>query len=195
MGAKGLLIIISGPSGVGKGTVRAALIDDPSLNLWYSVSMTTRKMRPGEANGREYWFVDDETFEENLKKGNFLEHAGYVSHRYGTPKDKVEEKRLAGYNVMLEIDVQGAEMVMKNVGPENVVSIFILPPSFEALESRIRGRSTEAEETIQKRLAQAKQEIAKASQYRYTVINDSVEECAKRISEIIRTEIGRAKAD
>lgn len=185
---KGLLIIISGPSGVGKGAIRGRIIKENDLNLWFSVSMTTRGIRPGEKDGREYFFVSKEQFLETLNNGGLLEHNQYVSNYYGTPKEKVEEMRNLGYNVLLEIDVNGAEQVMKSVGKENVVSIFILPPSLKELENRIRGRSTETEETIQKRLAQASKEIELKKDYKYNVVNDDLERCAEEIASIIKRE-------
>lgn len=185
---KGLLIIMSGPSGVGKGAIRKKVMEDESLKLWFSVSMTTRSIRPGEENGREYFFVSKEEFKKTLHEGGLLESNQYVNNYYGTPKAKVEEMREKGYNVMLEIDVNGAEQVMKTIGKENVVSIFILPPSMEELETRIRGRSTESEEIIQKRLAKARKELLFKKDYRYHVINDSLERCAEEIKSIIKKE-------
>ena len=185
---KGLLVILSGPSGVGKGTVRQELMKDSSLHLWYSVSMTTRAMRPGEENGREYYFVTPEEFQKTLKEGGLLEHNHYVDHDYGTPKAKVEEMRQKGYNVLLEIDVNGAEQVMAALGKENVCSIFLLPPSFEELARRIKGRCTECDKVIAERLEQAKREIAKQSDYRYHVVNQDLLTCAKTIATIIRNE-------
>lgn len=185
---KGLLIIISGPSGVGKGAIRGRIIKENDLNLWFSVSMTTRGIRPGERDGREYFFVSKEQFLETLNAGGLLEHNQYVNNYYGTPKEKVEDMRNLGYNVLLEIDVNGAEQVMKSVGKDNVVSIFILPPSLAELEKRIRGRSTETEETIQKRLAQANREMDLKKDYKYNVVNDDLDRCAKEIAAIIKRE-------
>jgi guanylate kinase len=127
---KGLLIIISGPSGVGKGTIRQEVMKDPTLNLWYSVSLTTRNQRPGEVNGREYYFVSEKEFEENLDRGNLLEHATFVGHHYGTPLDKMVEKRNEGKNVILEIEVNGTLQVLEKLKGEDIVSIFLMPPSF-----------------------------------------------------------------
>jgi guanylate kinase len=188
---KGLLFILSGPSGVGKGTVRMKIMSDPTLNLWYSISLTTRSIRPGEMNGREYYYVSEEEFNRNVEAGNLLEHAGFVGHQYGTPRDKEEEKRNQGINVLMEIDVQGAKQVMAKC-PE-AVSIFLLPPSFEELEKRIRGRCTECESVIQERLARAHEEMALAKNYKYNVINDSVERAAEEIRSIILNESARAQ--
>ena len=162
MNKKGLLIILSGPSGVGKGTIRQEILKDPSLKLFYSVSLTTRQIRPGEMEGREYYFVTDEQFDENLAKGNLLEWNAFVHHRYGTPKDRVEEKRLAGYNVLLEIDVNGAEQVVKNLADDNrLCTIFLMPPSFKELEDRIR-EETEHRAAVETELAARNQAAAEA---------------------------------
>ena len=154
---KGLLIILSGPSGVGKGTVRQRLNADSKLQLFYSVSMTTRKMRQGEQEGREYHFVSQEEFDKAIQDDQFLEYARFVGHSYGTPRKAVEEHLNKGENVLLEIDVNGAMQVMEKM--PDALSIFLMPPSLEALEALIRGRSTEPESVIKKRLARAKSEM------------------------------------
>ena len=184
---KGILFIISGPSGVGKGTLRQKVMERKDLNLVYSVSMTTRQKRPGETEGVEYYFVSEETFEENIKKNNFLEYNRFVGHSYGTPRDKVEKLLSEGKNVLLEIDVNGASTVMKN--EQGVVSIFVLPPSFEELERRIRGRMTEKEGDIEGRLEQARREIALKDKYTYSVINDNLDRAAGEIASIIEKAI------
>ena len=132
---RGLLIIMSGPSGVGKGTIREKLMEDKTLNLFYSVSMTTRNPRPGEQDGREYYFVSKEDFQKNIDNGNLLEWAEFVGNRYGTPKDKVEKMRDEGKNVLLEIDVKGTSQVLSKLDKNDVISIFIAPPSLEELEN------------------------------------------------------------
>lgn len=185
---KGLLIIISGPSGVGKGVIRQRIMKDNSLNLWFSVSMTTRSIREGEKDGREYFFVTKDEFLKTLNDGGLLEYNKYVENYYGTPKAKVEEMRNAGYNVLLEIDVNGAEKVMQALGKENVLSVFILPPSLEELENRIRGRQTETDEVIAKRMAQARRELEFRKDYRYAVVNDNLERCAQEIISLIKFE-------
>ena len=185
MNKKGLLIILSGPSGVGKGTIRQEILKDPTLNLFYSVSLTTREKRPGEVDGRDYYFVSDQQFDENLERGNLLEWNRFVHNRYGTPKDKVEEKRLQGFDVLLEIDVNGAEQVVKNVHDDGVVTIFLMPPSFKELEDRIRKRSTEPDEVIHERLSKASSEMDKAKNYDYTVVNDDIVEAANHIKRIL----------
>ncbi len=194
MNKKGLLIILSGPSGVGKGTIRQAILEDPDLHLFYSVSLTTRKIRPGEMEGREYYFVSDEQFDDNLARGNLLEWNAFVHHRYGTPKDKVEEKRNAGWNVLLEIDVNGAEQVVKNLAEDNrLLTIFLMPPSFQELEKRIRGRSTEPEDVIQERLSKAANEMNKAKFYHHVIVNDKIPDAAAKIKDIILAKMSAAE--
>lgn len=187
---KGLLFILSGPSGVGKGTIRQELMKDKSLNLFYSVSMTTRQKRPHEEEGKDYYFVSKEEFERNLERGNLLEHAEFVGNCYGTPKDKVEEQLNQGKNVLLEIDVQGTLKVLQKM--KDSISIFLLPPSMELLESRIRGRSTESEDAIEKRLAKAKGEMELAKFYKYEVVNDAVNRATSEIASIIKKEMEKA---
>ena len=184
MNKKGLLLIISGPSGVGKGTIREGLMADKSLNLFYSVSMTTRNMRPGEVNGREYYFVSKDEFKKNVANNNLLEWAEYVGNCYGTPKDKVEAMRNDGKNVLLEIDVKGTANVLKQVS--DAISIFIAPPSFEELANRLRGRGTESEEIIASRVETAKKELEFKSQYKYVVINDNLDDAVEEIRKIIK---------
>jgi guanylate kinase len=184
---RGLLIVISGPSGVGKGTVRKALFDMKGHNLTYSVSMTTRKMRPGEVNGREYYFVTKEEFMENVARDNLLEWAEYVGNCYGTPRDKVEAMRNEGKNVLLEIDVKGAANVFNKV--QDVISIFIAPPSVEELGNRLRGRGTESEEVITNRVSQAMRELEYKDLYKYVVINDKLEDCVNEIRQIIKSKM------
>ena len=183
---RGLLIIMSGPSGVGKGTVRLELIKDKTLNLFYSVSMTTRLPRNGEKNGEDYYFVSMDKFNKQIKEGNLLEYAEFVGNKYGTPKDKVEAKRNEGFNVLLEIDVNGtAQVLSKTKDDKDVVSIFLMPPSIAELEQRIRGRSTESDEVIKKRLERSKEEFALKENYEYVVVNDDLSSCVNNIKDII----------
>ena len=142
---KGLLIILSGPSGVGKGAVRRVLMENNDMDLAYSISMTTRAPRPLETDGVDYFFVDDETFERNIAEGNLLEHASFVGNKYGTPKDYVEKLRNEGKNVLLEIEVQGAMQVLEKMKGDDIISIFLIPPSMADLEKRIRKRRTDEE--------------------------------------------------
>ena len=180
---KGLLIILSGPSGVGKGTVRKYLIEHFGLAFYYSISMTTRAPRAGEEDGKDYFFVTPETFQKNIDEGNLLEWAEFVNNRYGTPKDIVESYREKGIDVLLEIETNGAKQVMAKC--PDALSIFIVPPSLEELEARIRGRHTESEATIQKRMDKAREEMKLASNYSYVVANDDVARAAKEIRDII----------
>lgn len=185
---KGLLIVLSGPSGVGKGTVRKVLMEDESLKLAFSISMTTRQPRNGEVDGVDYFFVDKETFNQNIKNGELLEYARFVGNSYGTPKSYVEKLRNEGKNVLLEIETNGAKQVMEKFSDDDkFVSIFLLPPSPEELESRIRGRQTESEEVIQERLAKSRKELKLSSLYMYQVVNETPEQAAKEISKIIKS--------
>ena len=185
MKKRGLLIIMSGPSGVGKGTIREELMKKDDLNLHYSVSMTTRGMRPGEVNGREYYFVSREEFDENIAKDNLLEWAEFVGNRYGTPRDKVEKMRNEGKNVMLEIEVNGTAQVLSKVTDSGVISIFIAPPSLEELENRLRGRGTESDEVIKSRVAKANHELGFKNQYKHIVINDDLLDAVDNVRHII----------
>ena len=191
LNTKGLLVVISGPSGVGKGTVRKALFNRTGHNLDYSVSMTTRKPRDGEVDGVDYYFVSKEEFKKQISNGNLLEHAEFVGNMYGTPKDKVEEKLRLGHEVVLEIEVNGAMQVREKM--EDAVFIFIAPPSYDALEKRLVDRGTERNEVIKERLEKAHREINLAHNYDYIVINDEVDNAADRIMAIIRAE--HAKCD
>lgn len=183
---KGLLIVISGPSGVGKGTVRKALFNRKGQNFDYSVSMTTRKPREGEIEGKDYYFVSKEEFEQRIKDGKFLEHAEFVGNYYGTPLDKVQEKLDQGKEVVLEIEVNGALQVRDKV--KDAVLIFIVPPTKEELYNRLKGRGTESEEIIQKRIDKAQREFPLADKYDYIVVNDDVDNAADRIMAIVRAE-------
>ena len=181
---KGLLIVISGPSGVGKGTVRHHFEQNEELNLAYSVSMTTRAPRNNEEDGVQYFFRSREQFEQSIEKGELLEWAEFVGNYYGTPKQYVEDLRSQGKNVLLEIEVQGAIQV-KEACPD-AITVFIIPPSLEELESRIRGRGTEAEETVQRRLEKARKEMKMVHHYKYIVCNDDPELAADLITSIIK---------
>ncbi len=181
---KGLLIVISGPSGVGKGTVREYFMKDKSLNLTYSISMTTRAPRNGEVDGVDYIFTTKEEFQKAIDNGELLEWAEFVGNYYGTPLAAVEKLRNEGKNVVLEIEVQGATQVREKC--PDVLSIFIIPPCMEELEKRIRGRRSEPEEIIQERLAKANQELKLVSNYKYVVCNDDPELAAEVIALIIK---------
>lgn len=183
---KGLLLVISGPSGVGKGTVTRILFERHQ-NLQASVSATTRGMRAGEIEGVHYYFKTVEEFEKMIKEGTFLEYMQvFGMNYYGTPAGPVEEKRNEGIDVVLEIDVQGAMNVKKSC--PDAVLIFIAPPEMEELKRRLKGRDTETEEVIQKRYNVAFEEMKLMPQYDYVVVNDEVEEAVASIESIIRAE-------
>lgn len=183
---RGLLIVISGPSGVGKGTVRNALFQREGHNLVYSISMTTRAPRNGETNGKEYYFVSREEFEERIKNNQFLEYAEFVGNYYGTPLDKVEDNLNEGNEVVLEIEVQGAMQVRKK--KRDAIFIFIAPPTMQDLKNRLNRRGTEPKEVIQYRYEKACREVELAYLYDYIVVNDSVENAVDKIMAIIRAE-------
>ena len=189
--SKGLLIVMSGPSGVGKGTVLKEVMKDESLKLAFSVSMTTRAKREGEVDGVNYFFVSREEFEQAVKDGKMLEYAEFVGNYYGTPLDYVEKLRNEGMNVILEIEVQGCLQVQEK--EPDAITIFIVPPSMEELEARIRGRKSEPEEIIQQRLAKAESEMEMLNKYKYVVCNDDVELAADIVSVIIRRQIEKAQ--
>lgn len=168
-GKRGVLFVFSGPSGVGKGTLKAKLFEEFADRIAYSVSATTRGPREGEVDGKDYFFISRQEFERRVKNNKFLEHAEFAGNCYGTPRAYVEKLLDSGMNVVLEIDVQGALQVMKSM-PE-CVSVFILPPSFEELEHRLRGRGTETEEKVRERLETAKRELPYAPQYDYQIVN------------------------
>ncbi|WP_416176332.1 guanylate kinase [Clostridium sp.] len=184
MKKKGLLVIISGPSGAGKGTVCKELIK--KNDLWISVSATTRKPRAGEVDGSNYYFLTKEEFESKIKNNDFLEYAEVYGNYYGTPKDKVLEAINLGKDVILEIDIQGALKVKKNY-PQGVF-IFILPPSMEELKKRIINRGSETQESLITRFNSAYKEINYISKYNYAVVNDTVENAVKNIESIITAE-------
>lgn len=185
---KGLLIIFAGPSGVGKGTILKELLKDKSLNLAYSISMTTRSPRPGEVDGESYFFVSKEAFEKAIENDELLEYARYVDNYYGTPKFYVDAQRSEGKNVILEIETVGAEKVMDKC-KDDVTSIYLVPPSMEELEHRLRNRKTETEDKIQKRIETAKGELLKLNKFKYVVTNDDIDVTIKNIKEIILKEI------
>lgn len=182
---KGLLIILSGPSGVGKETVRNRLMKIKKFELTYSISMTTRRPRNQEVDGVNYYFVSEEEFKNNIARDNFLEYAKFVGNYYGTPKDKVEDLRNAGHNVLLEIEINGAKQVMSNIKDDAMISFFLMPPSLEALEARIRKRKTESDEIIAERLQKGKEEMAMTEDYDYVILNDKVNRAAEEIADLI----------
>lgn len=182
---KGILIILSGPSGSGKDTVLRALKEVDS-DVKVSVSMTTRNPRPGDVDGVDYYFVTREYFEKKVAENKMLEYAEYAGNYYGTPADPVDEMLRQGKAVFLEIEVQGAEKIRSRY--DSVISIFLMPPSMRVLENRLRGRGTEDEETIQHRLFIAREEIRRAPEYDYVVVNDTIENAVEGIETIIKAE-------
>ena len=189
---KGLLIVISGASGTGKGTVCKELLTRET-GIAYSVSATSRAPREGEQDGREYYFRTREEFEQMIAAGAFLEYADVYGNYYGTPFAPIEQRRAAGEDILLEIDTQGALNVMERC-PDGTF-IFLLPPSLEELRSRITGRGTESEESLARRLAAARDEILLGKRYRYAVLNDTVEAATDRIQTILAAERLRADMD
>ncbi|TCD45626.1 guanylate kinase [Streptococcus sp. X16XC17] len=186
MTERGLLIVFSGPSGVGKGTVRKEIFSTPDHKFEYSVSMTTRAQRPGEVDGVDYFFRTREEFEELIRQGQMLEYAEYVGNYYGTPLTYVNETLDRGIDVFLEIEVQGALQVKQKV-PDGVF-IFLTPPDLDELQDRLVGRGTDSQEVIAKRIAKAKEEIALMREYDYAVVNDQVTLAAERVKRIIEAE-------
>ena len=184
---KGAFIVISGPSGVGKNTIADILIDK-GYGI-YSVSVTTRGIREGEKEGRDYFFVSKEEFDKNIEEDNFLEYAQYGDNYYGTLKSYVFDNINSGINVIAVVDIQGA-INIENIFPEAVL-IFIMPPSFEELEKRLRGRGTDSEKAILKRLDIAKREMDFSSHYDYVVVNNTVDECVNDIIDIIDKEVNK----
>ncbi len=189
--AKGQLFIISGPSGVGKGTIAQRLLQD--MDITFSVSMTTRAPRPGEVNGKDYIFATDEEFDKTIEENGFLEYAGNFGNRYGTPKAPILEKLNAGQDVLLDIDIQGAINVKKTY-PKGVF-IFILPPSMAELRKRITGRGTETPESLARRLGKAMEEISYIDKYDYCIVNGELEEAIARAKAILVAEHSRVTDD
>ncbi|CDQ19806.1 guanylate kinase [Halobacillus karajensis] len=182
---KGILFILSGPSGVGKGTVRKALFEQ-STDLRYSISMTTRDPREGEVDGVDYFFKSRDEFEKLISEGQLIEHAEYVGNYYGTPRQYVEQTLNEGKDVFLEIEVQGALKVRENF-PEGVF-IFLIPPSLEELKDRIVNRGTETEEKVKNRLKAAKEEIDMMDAYDYVVVNDQIDNAVSKVKAIVASE-------
>jgi guanylate kinase len=182
---QGLLIVLSGPSGVGKGTVCRAL-RRMMPELVYSVSATTRAPRAGEAEGVDYYYKTREQFQEMIERGTLLEYAEYVGNLYGTPREPVERTIAEGKDIILEIDVKGALQVKRNY-PEGVF-IFLLPPSLDELRQRISGRGTETAAVIDTRMSEASREIGMITEYDYAVVNDEIEAACRRIQSIITAE-------
>ena len=188
---RGVLLVLSGPSGTGKGTVCKVVRDSLGDNLAYSISATTRKPRTGEEHGREYFFFTKEEFEDLRDKNGFLEWAQVYDNYYGTPRAFVEDVLASGRDCILEIDPQGALQVRK--ATDEAVLVFIAPPSLEELRSRLTGRGTEAPEEVEKRLSCAEAELGYSNQYDYLIVNDEVEKAADKMKAILMAERCRIK--
>ena len=189
MSRRGILTVVSGFSGAGKGTVMKELVKKPDYRL--SISATTRLPREGEVDGREYFFLTREKFERMIESGQFIEHAEYVGNYYGTPKKYVEEQLEAGYNVILEIEIQGA-LHVKEVFPDALL-LFIVPPSAQILKERLINRGTEDEATVNKRMNRAVEEAQYMEQYDYLVVNDKLDDCVEAVHHIILSEKDKVK--
>jgi len=184
--AGGRLFVITGPSGVGKGTLIARLLEQvPELEL--SVSATTREPRESERDGVHYHFIDDGEFERRIAAGEFIEHAGYTSHRYGTPRAEVDPRLAEGRSVVLEIELQGARQIRETV--PDAVQVFIAPPSPEDLRRRLEGRGTDSPEQITNRLAVAAQELAARDEFGHVIENDDVDRASRELAELVRSHL------
>ncbi len=189
MKKKGILIVVSGFSGSGKGTIMKQLLKKYEAQYALSVSATTRQPRPGEVDGKEYFFRTKEQFEQMIEQEELIEYAKYVDNYYGTPKAYVEEQLAAGKDVILEIEIQGALKVKKKF-PDTLL-LFVTPPSAEDLRARLTGRGTEDAVTVEKRLARAAEEADGVEAYDYLVVNDDLEVCVEEVHSIIQTEKAR----
>lgn len=182
---KGLLIVLSGPSGVGKGTVRKAIFDHPETNFKYSISMTTRQKREGERDGIDYFFKSHEEFEALIEQDKFIEYAEYVGNYYGTPVDYVKDTIAEGHDVFLEIEVEGAKQVREKF--PDALFIFLAPPTLAQLEKRLIGRGTDSQEVIDHRIKEAKRELNLMNLYDYVVINDDVDTARQKVQCIVES--------
>lgn len=187
---KGLLAVFCGPSGVGKGTI-LKLVQEKNEKLRFSVSATTRNPREGEIDGQNYYFISVSKFKEMIKNGELVEWVEYCGNYYGTPRKYIEDSVKNGYDVILEIEVEGAANI-KSQYPDSV-SVFVLPPSFNDLKSRIEGRGTENSETIEKRLNRAKEEVKYINNFDYIIINDDIQSTANNLNTILSSERFRFK--
>ncbi len=184
MPKKSGLTVITGPSGVGKGTLVKKLLDQ-NQNIWLSISATTRSPRKGERDGKDYFFLERFEFQDLINKNGFLEWAEFAGNFYGTPKEEVQKKLFSGQKVLLEIELEGARQVRQTF--QNGFQVFIAPPSFDELEQRIRQRGTDNDEAIQTRLLRAKEELAAKHEFDAVVINDDIEVALLELKKIIET--------
>ena len=183
---KGTLVVISGPSGAGKDTIINEVIKKEKINAWVSISMTSRPLRGNEVDGKDYFFVTKEEFEDNIKKGNFLEYAKYNDNYYGTPKNKIEDYLNKGIDVILNIEIQGALQIKELIKDD--LFIFIMPPSMEELKRRLINRGTDSSEKILSRFKTAYQEINDVTKYNYVVVNDDLDKAVDKVEAILISE-------
>ena len=183
---KGTLVVISGPSGAGKDTIINEVIKKEKINAWVSISMTSRPLRGNEVDGKDYFFVTKEEFEDNIKKGNFLEYAKYNDNYYGTPKSKIEDYLNKGIDVILNIEIQGALQIKELI--KDALFIFIMPPSMEELKRRLINRGTDSSEKILSRFKTAYQEINEVTKYNYVVVNDDLDKAVSKVEAILISE-------
>lgn len=182
---KGKIILISGPSGVGKKTILDEILNNKNLNIVYSISATTRPKRPNEIHGKDYYFLSHNEFENGINQGDFLEYAEFCGNYYGTPKQKIFEQLNQGKNVLLEIETLGAKNIMQQFDKDKIISVFLIPPSLEILKQRLINRGTETLETIDKRVKKASDELKYQDMYQNVVVNDDVNQTIKEITKII----------
>ena len=183
---RGLVLIVSSPSGAGKTTICKKLIQDVE-NLSLSVSVTTRLKRQNEIDGKDYFFKSDEEFDKMVKEEKFLEHARVFGYSYGTLKSEINSKITNGINVIVDIDWQGTRQIEEHI-PDDIVKIFILPPSIKELENRLGARATETQDSFKKRMSEARKEISHYNEYDFIIINEDVQECINKIKLIINSE-------
>ncbi len=183
---RGLMLVLSSPSGAGKSTISRALLEK-NTGLSMSVSATTRPMRPGETEGEDYFFIDQEKFDAMAAAGEFLEHATVFENSYGTPKGPVEKALSEGRDVLFDVDWQGTQQLAKNAG-KDLVSVFILPPSVEELERRLHTRAQDSDEVVRKRMAKATSEMSHWAEYDYIVVNEDVDESVAQVQAILAAE-------
>lgn len=182
---KGKIILISGPSGVGKKTILDEILNNKNLNIVYSISATTRPKRHNEIHGKDYYFLSRNEFENGINQGDFLEYAEFCGNYYGTPKQKIFEQLNQGKNVLLEIETLGAKNIMQQFDKDKIISVFLIPPSLEILKQRLINRGTETLETIDKRVQKASDELKYQDMYQNIVVNDNVNQTIKKITKII----------
>lgn len=182
---KGKIILISGPSGVGKKTILDEILNNKNLNIVYSISATTRPKRHNEIHGKDYYFLSRNEFENGINQGDFLEYAEFCGNYYGTPKQKIFEQLNQGKNVLLEIETLGAKNIMQQFDKDKIISVFLIPPSLETLKQRLINRGTETLETIDKRVQKASDELKYQDMYQNIVVNDDVNQTIKEITKII----------